>query len=118
VASIATFNVNNLFVRYRFGQRFPGDMSGKSAVRDALVGYLPIYEQSAFRLFNPLQPQAVMSAYRREGPRRRARRATSRCFRGFERAAFPGLAGSVSPRPRLLAHRRWCMSSTSADWRD
>jgi hypothetical protein len=51
VASLATFNVNNLFVRYRFGQTFPGDASGKSAVTDPLEGYLPIYEQDAFRLF-------------------------------------------------------------------
>ena len=28
----------NLFVRYRFGQTFPGDMSGKSAVNEPTLG--------------------------------------------------------------------------------
>ena len=62
MASLATFNVNNLFVRYRFGQTFPGDASGKSAVTDSLEGYLPIYEQGAFRLFNPLQRDLAAQA--------------------------------------------------------
>jgi hypothetical protein len=34
-------HANNLFVRYRFGQTFPGDMSGKSAVNEPALGYLP-----------------------------------------------------------------------------
>jgi hypothetical protein len=41
--TLATFNANNLYVRYRFGQTFPGDMSGKSAVTDPEFGYLPMY---------------------------------------------------------------------------
>ncbi len=39
-----TFNANNLFVRYRFGQTFPGDMSGKSAVNEPTLSYLPMYD--------------------------------------------------------------------------
>lgn len=69
MGSLATFNVNNLFVRYRFGQRFPGDMSGKSAVIDPLEGYLPIYEQGAFRLFNPLQRDLAAMAITGDGTR-------------------------------------------------
>jgi endonuclease/exonuclease/phosphatase family metal-dependent hydrolase len=69
LASIATFNVNNLFVRYRFGQRFPGDASGKSEVDDPLQGYLPIYEQGAFRLFNPLQRDLAAQAVTGDGTR-------------------------------------------------
>jgi hypothetical protein len=39
--TVCTFNANNVFVRYRFGQTFPGDMSGKSAVNEPSLGYLP-----------------------------------------------------------------------------
>jgi hypothetical protein len=53
--SVCTFNVNNLFVRYRFGQTFPGDIAGKSAVTNPEFGYLPIYDPDLFELFNPLQ---------------------------------------------------------------
>jgi hypothetical protein len=35
MTTLCTFNANNLFVRYRFGQTFPGDMSGKSAVTES-----------------------------------------------------------------------------------
>jgi len=53
--TICTFNVNNLYVRYKFGQTFPGDMSGKSLVEDPQFGYLPIYKPELFDLFNPTQ---------------------------------------------------------------
>lgn len=69
MASIATFNVNNLFVRYRFGQRFPGDVSGRSEVTDAAEGYLPIYEQGAFRLFNETQRDLAAKAVTGDGTR-------------------------------------------------
>jgi hypothetical protein len=39
MTTLCTFNANNLFVRYRFGQTFPGDMSGKSAVTAPSLGY-------------------------------------------------------------------------------
>jgi hypothetical protein len=46
--TLCTFNANNLFVRYRFSQTFPGDMSGKSAVNEPTLGYLPIYDPDMF----------------------------------------------------------------------
>lgn len=52
---LCNFNVNNLFVRYKFGKTFPGDMSRKSGVTDPNVGYLPMYQKGAFEIFNPEQ---------------------------------------------------------------
>jgi hypothetical protein len=37
VPSLATFNVNNLFVRYRFGETFPGDAGSVSHRRNYRV---------------------------------------------------------------------------------
>jgi hypothetical protein len=62
-----TFNANNLFVRYRFGQTFPGDMSGKSAVNDPTLAYLPMYNPGMFDLFNPQQRDLTARALSREG---------------------------------------------------
>jgi len=53
--TLATFNVNNLFVRYRFGTTFAGDMSGRSAVTNPQDGYLPMYDPDLFDLFNAEQ---------------------------------------------------------------
>ena len=42
--SLATFNANNFFLRYKFTNKYPGDMSRHSlieATEAALVGYLP-----------------------------------------------------------------------------
>lgn len=42
--SIATFNANNFFLRYKFTNTYPGDMSQKSLIESGeigLVGYLP-----------------------------------------------------------------------------
>jgi endonuclease/exonuclease/phosphatase family metal-dependent hydrolase len=42
--TLATFNANNLFLRYRFSDRYPGDMSGKSrieAAEVAAIGFVP-----------------------------------------------------------------------------
>ena len=52
---LCNFNANNLYVRYRFGGTFPGDVSRKSAVEDPKQGYLPMYNPGSFELFNPLQ---------------------------------------------------------------
>jgi endonuclease/exonuclease/phosphatase family metal-dependent hydrolase len=52
---ICNFNVNNLFIRYRFGSTFPGDISGKSLVEDPAFGYLPIYDNDLFELYKPVQ---------------------------------------------------------------
>jgi len=53
-------------VRYRFGQTFPGDMSGKSAVNEPTLGYLPMYDPDMFDLFNPLQRQLTAQALSRD----------------------------------------------------
>lgn len=49
--SLATFNTNNLFLRYKFGDTFPGDMSKKSKIEaaDAMGwGYLPQISKGQF----------------------------------------------------------------------
>ncbi len=53
--TICTFNVNNLFVRYRFSSTYPRDVTGRSAVEEPMTGYFPLYNPEAFDLFNPLQ---------------------------------------------------------------
>jgi endonuclease/exonuclease/phosphatase family metal-dependent hydrolase len=55
MTTFCTFNVNNLFVRYRFGSTFPGDPTAKSAVDDPTEGYLPMYNTGAFDIYNPAQ---------------------------------------------------------------
>jgi endonuclease/exonuclease/phosphatase family metal-dependent hydrolase len=60
--SICTCNVNNLFVRYKFGSIFPGDMSGKSKTDETGYGYLPLYQTGAFDLFRPEQRQLTAQA--------------------------------------------------------
>jgi hypothetical protein len=42
--SLATFNCNNFFLRYKFNQTYPGDMSKKSLIEASeavTMGYLP-----------------------------------------------------------------------------
>lgn len=53
--TLCTFNVNNLFVRYQFGQTYPGDRAASSLVEDPRTGYLPVYNPALFVLFNPTQ---------------------------------------------------------------
>jgi hypothetical protein len=65
--TVCTFNVNNLFVRYRFAATFPGDVSGKSAVEDPAQGYLPMYNPTAFELFNPVQRDLAARAISNDG---------------------------------------------------
>ncbi|MDP3798850.1 MAG: endonuclease/exonuclease/phosphatase family protein [Polaromonas sp.] len=52
---LCNFNVNNLFVRYKFGKTFPGDQGGKSRVTNPNMGYLPLYQKGAFEVFNAEQ---------------------------------------------------------------
>jgi endonuclease/exonuclease/phosphatase family metal-dependent hydrolase len=59
---LTTFNVNNLFLRYKFGRTFPGDMSGKSMVDDPKVGYLPLYKPGLFEVFDEEQRMLAASA--------------------------------------------------------
>jgi endonuclease/exonuclease/phosphatase family metal-dependent hydrolase len=65
--TLCTFNVNNLFVRYRFAATFPGDVSGKSAVEDPTLGYLPMYNPGSFEFFNPEQRALAAQALTRDG---------------------------------------------------
>ena len=65
--TLCTFNVNNLFVRYRFGSTFPGDVSGKSAVTNPAQGYLPMYDPDLFELFNPIQRELAARAITGDG---------------------------------------------------
>jgi endonuclease/exonuclease/phosphatase family metal-dependent hydrolase len=64
--TICTFNVNNLYVRYRFGTTFPGDRSKKSAITDPREGYLPMYNPGAFEIFNPAQRDLAARALTRD----------------------------------------------------
>lgn len=49
--TLCTFNVSNLFARYRFGDTFPGD--------------LPHFNQAAFKRFNPTQRDRATQAITR-----------------------------------------------------
>jgi endonuclease/exonuclease/phosphatase family metal-dependent hydrolase len=54
---IMTFNANNLYIRYKFGNTFPGDISKKSMISQATngVGYLPAQIESAYSVWNDTQ---------------------------------------------------------------
>lgn len=65
--TICTFNVNNLYLRYKFGQIFPGDRSAKSEVENAAFGYLPMYDPALFELFNSAQRDLAASAITCDG---------------------------------------------------
>jgi endonuclease/exonuclease/phosphatase family metal-dependent hydrolase len=60
--SLMTFNVNNLFLRYKFGSIFPGDMSSKSASPDPRWGYLPLFKPGLFEIFDENQRNLAASA--------------------------------------------------------
>lgn len=65
--TLCTFNANNLFLRYKFGRKFPGDMSGKSMVDDVGWGYLPEYKPHLFEVFRPEQRTLAARAVKRGG---------------------------------------------------
>jgi endonuclease/exonuclease/phosphatase family metal-dependent hydrolase len=65
--TICTFNVNNLYIRYKFGQKFPGDRGDASLVDDPAFGYLPLYNAALFQIFNPLQRKLAAKAITRNG---------------------------------------------------
>jgi endonuclease/exonuclease/phosphatase family metal-dependent hydrolase len=60
--TICTFNVNNLYVRYRFGRKFPGDRTAVSIIEDPEWGYLPMYDPDLMTLFNPEQRELAARA--------------------------------------------------------
>jgi len=67
--TICTFNVNNLLLHSRFGQAFPGDMSGKSKIEEALAptfAFLPMNQPGEFDIFAPeMRAPAAKCARRR-----------------------------------------------------
>lgn len=64
---LCNFNINNLFVRYKFGRTFPGDMSKKSMAEDDRFGYLPMYQKGSFEIFNEEQRKLAAQAITRGG---------------------------------------------------
>jgi hypothetical protein len=70
MTTICTFNANNLFVRYRFEQNFPGapptrKPAGGEPVEttaSATFGFLPKYEPRSFRIFNQAQRDLAAQA--------------------------------------------------------
>lgn len=65
--TLCTFNANNLFLRYKFGNKFPGDMFDKSMVDDVGWGYLPEYKPHLFEVFSPEQRTLAARAVKRGG---------------------------------------------------
>ncbi len=55
--TICTFNVNNLYARYKFGGSYPGDRARKSLVGEKNWGYLPQYGKGFIEIFNGEQRQ-------------------------------------------------------------
>ncbi|MBI4700516.1 MAG: hypothetical protein HY744_05010 [Deltaproteobacteria bacterium] len=53
--TLCFFNANNLFLRYRMGRTFPGDISGSSYVPSRQWGFLPEYRDEMFVPFRPEQ---------------------------------------------------------------
>jgi endonuclease/exonuclease/phosphatase family metal-dependent hydrolase len=62
--TLCTFNVNNLFLRYRFGGTYPGNMSGASGSEFPKWGYLPLCEPGLFQEFSPQQREIAALALR------------------------------------------------------
>ena len=66
---LTTCNVNNLFVRYKFGQAFPGapvrhDPEPAVPVADDRRGFLPLYTRGTFEIFGPQQRDFTAQAIR------------------------------------------------------
>lgn len=64
--SLCTFNVNNLFARYRFTNRYPGDRSGKSQAPKGW-GYLPDARPAFTEVFNDKQRRLQASVLTNDG---------------------------------------------------
>lgn len=64
---LCNFNINNLFVRYKFGHSYPGDLTGKSTTEHKDFGYLPLYQKGSFEIFNESQRKLAALALTRGG---------------------------------------------------
>lgn len=51
------FNVNNLFLRYRFGRTYPGDVSGASMSADPDWGFIPANAGHFYQAYKPEQTE-------------------------------------------------------------
>ena len=64
---LCNFNINNLFVRYKFGHSYPGDRTGKSTTENKDFGYLPLYQKGSFEIFNETQRKLAVLALTQGG---------------------------------------------------
>jgi hypothetical protein len=53
-STLSFFNANNLFLRYKMGRKYPGDISGKSYTANTQWGFMPPYNKGLFDPFRPL----------------------------------------------------------------
>src|SRR6266536_3976330 len=76
MVTVCTFNANNLFVRYRFAENFPGAPANAPAppapanpatTASTKFGFLPAYEPGSFDVFNADQRQLAALALARGG---------------------------------------------------
>lgn len=65
---LTTCNANNLFVRYKFGEGFPGavptrdDTAEPQPLADDRRGFLPLYTAGTFEIFGPQQRELTARA--------------------------------------------------------
>ena len=62
---IATFNINNLFVRYKFEKSYAGSQT--IGQLDENKGYLPIYSKGSYEIFNDQQRVLAAQALTNDG---------------------------------------------------
>lgn len=64
---LCDFNINNLFVRYKFARSYPGDSGKKSMAEDERFGYLPLNQKGSFEIFNEAERKLAALALTRGG---------------------------------------------------
>jgi hypothetical protein len=68
MVTLCTFNANNLFVRYRFEETYPG-APPTEGTRSTRFGFLPKYKPQSFQVFNDNQRKLAAKALcRGDGP--------------------------------------------------
>lgn len=68
--TLATFNAENLFLRYRFMEQYPGGRKPKATeeTRDHdRWGFVPLYKKGMFRIFNETRRKLTAQAIRDDG---------------------------------------------------